>query len=119
MHNGTIAIDLNGDIEEECRRNLSLGTPGVGTRFLQRFFADSANRIKRFDTSAVSKSFKFNGSLKRFDISDRKFVLVTLEAKCEVVNAVDSDWVEHDVELSRRGVRVRYLCGKNRADWRT
>lgn len=38
MHKGRIAIDLEGEIETEYRRQLSVGTPGVGSRFLQKFF---------------------------------------------------------------------------------
>lgn len=117
IHSGSIAVDLTGEIENEYRRNVGAGTPGVGSRFLQKFFADSANRVVRVDIVNAAKNFPFNGSLRKFDQSDRKFVLVAIASRSRVVNAVDSDWIEHEVELNKRGVRIEFLCGKNRNDW--
>lgn len=119
IHKGSIAIDVQGKIEEEYRRHLCAGTPGVGSRFLQKFFSDAAHRIERVDISETERKFSFSGALRSFDQSDRKFVLVASEGKFEVVNAVDSDWLDHEAELLKRGIRVQFLCGKNRADWFT
>jgi hypothetical protein len=121
IHKGRIAVDLEGEIEAEYRRRLSVGTPGVGSRFLQKFFSEAAHRIERvsapIDRQGNAKTFKFDGSLKRFDMSDRKFVAVSVQSKFPVYNATDSDWLEHREELTKRGVKIEFLCGDVQRNW--
>jgi len=121
LHRGKIAIDLEGAIEEEYRRQLGVGSPGVGSRFIQKFFSEAADRVVRvsapIDGHGHHKKFKFDGTLKRFDRSDRKFVAVAVETGAEIYNATDSDWLEHNEELSRRGIKLRFICGNRKADW--
>lgn len=121
LHSGKIAIDLEGLIEEEYRNNLGVGSPGVGNRFIQKFFSEAANRVVRvsasIDRHGHTKNFRFDGSLKNFDLSDRKFVAVAVETGAEIYNATDSDWLEHKDELAKRGIKVRFLCGSQKSDW--
>ena len=55
-------------------------------------------------------------TLKGFDCNDRKFVATAvaaqklLKATVPIVNAVDSDYVEHLDALRALGVRVEFLC---------
>ena len=91
--------------------------PGVGSRFIQQFFVAAAHRIERIDTSRKKASFKFDGALRKFDKSDRKFVYVAAECGFTIVNATDSDWVEHKEALERRGLKIDFLCGLNVHTW--
>ena len=45
-----------------------------------------------------------------FDPSDRKFLAVAVVAKAVVLNATDSDWVEHKTLMDSLGVEVTQLC---------
>jgi hypothetical protein len=117
MHGGRIVIDLAGEVEEEYHRRLNMSKPGVGNRFLQRFFVTSAHKVRRVDTSDEKASFEFKGSLRRFDPSDRKFVFLAVATRLPVTNAVDSDWLEHDEALAKKGVGVTFLCGKDKRSW--
>jgi hypothetical protein len=56
--------------------------------------------------------FPTTESLEKFDASDRKFVAVALASGSDpdVLNAVDSDWAEHYVELKSAGLKVVFLC---------
>ena len=121
IHTGKIAIDIEGLIEEEYRTQLGTGRPGIGNRFLQKFFTEAAHRVVRvsatIDRHGHCRKLKFDGTLKRFDRSDRKFVAVALETSSTIYNATDSDWLEHKDELEKKGVRVEFLCGCRKSDW--
>lgn len=121
MHKGRIAIDLEGEIETEYRRQLSVGTPGVGSRFLQKFFSEASERIDRVSVpkskTGEFENFSFSGSLKKFDPSDRKFVSVSAESKFPIYNASDSDWLEHKEELNKKGISIVFLCGCDKSTW--
>ena len=45
-----------------------------------------------------------------FDPSDRKFLAVAVVANAAVLNAVDSDWSEHEALMEDLGVNVEELC---------
>ena len=45
-----------------------------------------------------------------FDRSDRKFLAVAVVAKAVVLNATDSDWVEHEELMQSLEVQVDQLC---------
>jgi hypothetical protein len=121
VHSGKLAVDLEGEIEDEYRKKLGVGLPGVGNRFLQKFFSEAAHRVARvsapIDQKGHAKNFKFDGSLKRFDQSDRKFVALAIATKYAIYNATDSDWLEHHDELTKRGVKIEYVCGCTQSAW--
>ncbi|HMN28128.1 MAG TPA: hypothetical protein PKE45_08230 [Caldilineaceae bacterium] len=50
--------------------------------------------------------------LTNFDRSDRKFVAVALAHPDHppILNAVDTDWRDHETALARHGIQVRFLC---------
>ncbi len=52
-----------------------------------------------------------------FDVSDRKFAAVAKKGKATVINATDSDWLDHAATLQEVGIRVDNLCGCNTANW--
>lgn len=118
---GTLVVDLQGEVETEYRSNLSVGQPGVGNRFLQKFFSQAAHRIERIDLQRGKggsfNDMSFDKSLKNFDLSDRKFAVLSKVTKAPVYVAVDSDWVIHEEALVNAGVKIQFLCGKNKLTW--
>ena len=117
---GCIAVDLEGEIEQEYRNRVAIGQPGVGSRFLQRFFAEVPERVKRFSNSTPrnpKKVIAFVGVLAGFDPSDRKFAKLSAHTGYTVVNATDTDWLHHRIALARSGVSIRFLCGSDSAAW--
>lgn len=119
--NGCLVVDLEGEVEAEYRRYLKGGQPGVGNRFLRRFFSEAAHRLVRIslrrDRRGNFVAIRFDGSLKNFDQSDRKFAALSKIAKVPVAVAVDSDWVNHDKDLGKSGVTIQYLCGADLRKW--
>lgn len=117
--NGTLVVDLEGEVEAEYRRHLGDGLPGVGNRFLQFFFSQAAHRVERVSVRRNKAEFdvKFKGALRRFDHSDRKFAALSIKTRAEVAIACDSDWLEHADALQRLGVRLNFLCGRDRRGW--
>jgi hypothetical protein len=118
---GDLVLDLGGEIEAEYRKKLNVGQPGTGSRFLQMFLSQAAGRVRRIDLkkdrSGNYESFKFQGSLRRFDPSDRKFVAAAALTGAPVANCTDSDWLEHRDELERRGITITFICGDASAAW--
>lgn len=57
--------------------------------------------------------FPDDTQLEKFDVSDRKFVAVAIASRKnpEIVNAVDSDWIEFEGVLNQY-VRLKFLCKK-------
>jgi predicted nucleic acid-binding protein len=52
-----------------------------------------------------------------FDVSDRKFAAIAKKGKATVINATDSDWLDHSATLLRAGIDVDNLCGCDKANW--
>lgn len=117
---GTLIVDLSGEVEEEYRKNLSMGQPGVGNRFYQAFMTIAIRRLERIDISKTEgeyDDFPKTRALAKFDLSDRKFVALSLASKAPVANALDSDWLDHRDELVKCGVPIDFVCGCNKAEW--
>src|SRR5260370_41748710 len=95
------------------------GQPGVGDAFFKWVFDHRYNddRCERVtitpinDTHRRFEEIPDDEELRTFDRSDQKFVAVALSSKHspEVLVAVDSDWWDHSVPLSRNGVRLTFL----------
>jgi hypothetical protein len=121
FQNGRLIVDHGGLIEEEYRKHLSVGQPGVGNRFLQQFFQVRVDRLVREEITPVKgnhfQEMKFTGGLKKFDISDRKFAALSKKTKVAVSICVDSDWVDFAEELGQQGVKVTFICGDAPAKW--
>ncbi|WP_294252742.1 hypothetical protein [uncultured Sphingomonas sp.] len=118
---GVLVVDLQGEVEAEYRNHLNVGQPGVGNRFLQKFFSQAAHRIERVDIERKKDgsfvSMSFDGALKKFDLSDRKFAVLSKIAKAPVYCAVDSDWVIFEESLRNGGVTVEFICGRDKTKW--
>jgi hypothetical protein len=52
-----------------------------------------------------------------FDVSDRKFVALAKISDATVINAVDSDWIEHADLLGQENVSIRNICGCDKNNW--
>jgi hypothetical protein len=118
---GKLVLDLEGAVEAEYRANLSMGVPGVGNRFLQRFLTEAAARVVRVSLVQDKKgnfvNFPCGGPLKNFDVSDRKFAALSKATASPVAVAVDSDWLHHEAELKKAGVTIEFLCGTQQKSW--
>lgn len=123
MKRGRLIIDLEGLVEDEYRRNIDLGQPGVGNLFFQYFIATASERLERVslgrDKHGEFVAFLCTGDLRRFDRSDRKFGALSKTASCSVANATDSDWLDMRAALERDGVQVHFVCGCDRRTWVT
>lgn len=118
---GRIILDLGGEIQAEYLRYLNpKGQPGVGDRFLLVVLNSAPKRVQRIElckTNGEFDDFPQDSKLANFDPSDRKFVAAARQAKALVANAIDSDWLDHRDALSRNGVKVKFLCGSDKAKW--
>lgn len=121
MKSGRLVIDDAGLVEEEYRKNIDLGQPGVGNLFFQQFIGSASNRLERIslkkDKNGAFVDFPPASALKKFDPSDRKFVALACKAKCSVANATDTDWLDDKAELEKNGVKLHFICGCNKAEW--
>ena len=118
---GVIMLDDALLILKEYMRNLSMsGQPGAGDFFMKWVWAIQAHPnhcqqvtiTPRMDDPTNFVEFPPDAELAGFDRSDRKFVAVALASSSTptVLNAVDSDWAEHYVALTRNGIRLTFLC---------
>jgi hypothetical protein len=114
-----VCLDSGDHILAEYRNNLSLsGQPGVGDEFMRWLHDNQYNDLvcERVDIRENSErgyeEFPDNAELKGFDRSDRKFVAVALTSQHNptILNAVDPDWIQHQVSLRTCGVMVEELC---------
>ncbi|WP_140821381.1 hypothetical protein [Mesorhizobium sp. CU2] len=118
---GRLILDVGGEIEQEYTRHLNMGQPGVGNRFIQAFLTAAAKRIERLEITKEKdgsyRDFPSVGSLKKFDLSDRKFAALSIVSGAPVANAVDSDWLEHRQALEDSGVKIHFVCGADKGRW--
>jgi len=121
LHNGRLIVDLNGEVEDEYRRHLSNGMPGVGNRFLMQFFTARVDRLERVNIrtkrTGEFAEMEFSGKLRSFDKSDRKFAVLSKVTGVPVSVSVDSDWLDSKSPLEDAGVRINFLCGENCRSW--
>lgn len=122
LKNGTLVVDLAGEIQSEYRNHLNAsGQPGVGDRFYQQVIncapriTERVDLLKRPDGEFVELPQALIDE--NFDKSDRKFAALANFTGAAVVNATDSDWVHHRTTLKSCGIRVKFLCGNNIKTW--
>lgn len=119
---GKILVDSDGEIQREYRRHLNpRGQPGVGDRFYQVILHSAPHLIERINLPKLA-----NGEYSDiptslidagFDPSDRKFAALARQQRVPVINATDSDWLEHAVLLAAEEISVRNLCGCDAERW--
>jgi hypothetical protein len=117
-----VLLDLAGEIQSEYRDHLnSSGEPGVGDRFYQQILYSAPTYVERIDlprgADGEFEDFPTDPDLSDFDRSDRKFVAMANRTSSVVVNATDSDWLNHRVELERNGIELHFVCGTDRDGW--
>lgn len=121
---GRIFLDVDGAIQAEYARHLhAKGQPGVGDRFYQAVIHSAPHLIER-----VALPKRGDGEYAdlpqalidaRFDPSDRKFAALARREVLPVINATDSDWLEHRATLEDSRIAVRFLCGCDQTEWFT
>ncbi|WP_342235816.1 hypothetical protein [Inquilinus sp. OTU3971] len=122
LKSGRILVDFAGEIQGEYRKHLNAGgQPGVGDRFYQEVLNSAPRLIERVELprredgeyADLPQALIDTG----FDPSDRKFAALAHRENVPVVNATDSDWLDHRATLEDNGIAVRFLCGCDRAAW--
>lgn len=118
---GIVLLDDGGRIIAEYQNNVrTMGQPGVGALFVRWIWQNVANPaaclqvpIRQISQSPENyEEMPDDPELASFDVSDRKFVAVARAygTGATIVNAVDSDWRNAEVAMSRNGVRIKFLC---------
>lgn len=116
QYHGSLVLDEGRDILGEYGEALGKyqHQPGPG----EDFFIWASGRgalLVRLNCHPLRgyEEFPDTVDLARFDWDDRKFVAATIKSgtdRTELVNAVDSDYMEHEQALRAAGVAVRELC---------
>jgi hypothetical protein len=122
LNSGTVLIDRAGDIQAEYRRHLQpSGQPGVGDRFYREVLNSAPKVIER-----VELPKREDGEYAdlpqvlidiNFDRSDRKFAALGRRERAPVINATDSDWLNHQATLTANGIHVCFICGCDTTKW--
>ena len=115
VESGVVVVDDKGLIIDEYINRLNFsGTPGVGDAFLRYVFNNQhvGGRVRRVNVTPSGDDRKGFEELPNngFDPSDRKFLAAAVVANAAVLNAVDSDWREHEALMEDLGVNVVELC---------
>ncbi len=114
-----VCVDVGGLIIGEYRKHLSpKGQPGLGDLFMKwllynQYTPSVCERVAITPHSARGfMEFPSDQCLASFHHDDRKFVAVALASQYSptILNAVDSDWSNHQSALNAHGVRVEELC---------
>ena len=116
---GVIVLDNQWLIIKEYKHKVnSTGQPGIGDAFLKWILTNLANlqRCQQIKVHPLG-DYKFaefpdDPELEKFDLSDRKFVAVALAhpEHPPIINAVDTDWLEFEIPLSKNGINIKFLC---------
>jgi len=120
MSKGRLVLDADGEVQGEYAKHLRMGEPGVGNRFVQAFLTTQAGRIDRLalkKKGGQHTEFPKVAELRKFDLSDRKFAVLSIKSKAAVANATDTDWLDFKVALEKHGVKIHFLCGSDKRKW--
>lgn len=117
-----VVVDAAGEIQREYSNQLNpRGQPGVGDRFYQEILNSSPKRVRRIAlTKRIDGSysdFPTSVALTTFHDDDRKFAALARHEGIPVVNATDSDWLDHRAALSIEEIDVKFVCGCDRVKW--
>lgn len=116
MEERTLALDGGREILNEYSRKCSYaGQPGVGDRFFLWAHQNAASLTAVTLTAHPDRGFaEFpdDPALVGFDPDDRVFVATAMAGPQpnRIVNAVDSDYRNHQLALQRAGITVDELC---------
>ncbi|MCY4227502.1 MAG: hypothetical protein OXF20_07395 [Gammaproteobacteria bacterium] len=124
IKNGGLVIDDGYEILTEYWKNLNRlpgneGQHGHAMKFLKwvtdhQGIKNKVTLVKITQLDDTYKEFPVHDGLKRFDISDRKFVAVAnaypSAHKPPIFQARDSKWWGWKDALSEVGIKVRFLC---------
>lgn len=118
INKGNLVIDAGGDIFDEYRQQLSMkGQPGMGDKFLKwvhdhQWKISEIDRVKITKTDGQYDQFPEHDGLKKFDLSDRKFVAVANAHpdKPTILQATDSKWWGWKEALAEVGIHVHFVC---------
>lgn len=121
LRKGKIVLDNGGEIQAEYHRHLMpSGEPGVGDRFYLAVLNSALRRVARVEIRKVGadyEDFPRGADLAEFDPSDRKFVAVAAKSGACIANAVDGDWHDFRHAFADHGIRLKFVCGLDRATW--
>jgi len=117
----TLALDNSGLILDEYQKRLRAYPDSIGYMFLRKWLDSNWHNIVLVDIRPVNAEQGRFGVLQGhvlegFDRDDIKFVATAVAAQNKlnntvpIVNAVDSDYVEHFHALRALGVCVEFLC---------
>jgi len=116
-----VLLDDGMYILHEYMLNLSMsGQPGAGDAFMKWIWENQANPAHcklihitpKEPGSDNFEEFPNDPDLSDFDLSDRKFVAVSIASGLNppILNASDKDWWEYRKPLERNGVQIDFLC---------
>jgi len=122
LNRGRIVVDEAGEMTAEYRTYCNpKGQPGVGDRFFREVLMNYSRKVERVRLKKRSDGtfldFPSDPDLATFDPSDRKFAAAARKASAPVLNATDSDWLNHVEALKRNGISVEFVCGTEKAKW--
>ncbi len=118
--NGIVCIDdqylILGEYQQRVR--MRKGQDGPGTVFFKRVCRTMGDRRRvritpvtlRDPNDREGRDFVDPGLPPSNLKKDAKFLAVAVKADAGILNATDSDWVEHRALTDRLGVAVRQLC---------
>jgi hypothetical protein len=109
LESGKVLLDQAGEIQAEYRRYLNpRGQPGVGDRFYLEVLNSAPKRIERVELPKRDDGEFLDLPQAlidvNFDPSDRKFAALAKREKAPVINATDSDWLNHRDVIESTGI---------------
>lgn len=118
-----LTLDDGDQILAEYAKKLSAsGEPRVGDKFLKWVYINQYNpsrcqRVGVYPIDADGLEYaELEGlqNIEGFDSDDRKFLVTALMAteSAPILNAVDSDWLDHASAITAAGVSVVFVCGE-------
>ncbi len=117
LNTDKVLLDTAGEIQDEYHKHLNpRGQPGVGDLFYLQVLRSAPSKIERHELpkGKDGEYVDLPRSLieANFDRSDRKFA-----ALAKRTNATDSDWLIHRKTMIEAGIRLKFVCGLDRARW--
>lgn len=113
----SLVLDTSMEILQEYQRQLhrQTGEPGPGHLFYNWVASSGDHRFVELNSHARRgfEAFPSDAALETFDWDDRKFVaaaIVSGRTQTRIINAVDSDYLLHQVALREAGVVIQELC---------
>lgn len=117
-----VVVDYDWEILSEYKRYLKAeGQPGLGDAFYQHVLRHVGNDAHTTLVQLVRRrdgeyaDFPDDPLLATFDPSDRKFAAAAKVTGGHVLNAVDSDWLDHEPALNDHDITIEFVCGKSAA----